>query len=94
MIADTFNDTWSYRSDSKSLLLSFTISIGLQSTILSINLVNDIKDNLIVNASSVIPSGFVLTNESFMVLAFQPNCKYIHCITCIKEVVVKGVVSL
>ena len=77
MITDTFNDTWSYRSDSKSLLLSFTVSVGLQSTILSTNLVNDIKDNLIVNASSVIPLGFVPTNESFMVLAFQPNCKYI-----------------
>ena len=73
---DSFNNTWSYRSDSQSLL-SFTLSFGLQSTTLSTNLVNDIKDNLIVNASSVIPSGFVLTNESFMVLAFQPNCKYI-----------------
>ena len=56
--------------------MSFAVSIGLQSTILSSNLVNDIKNNLIVNASSIVPSGFVLTNESFIILAFQPNCKY------------------
>ena len=54
------------------------LSFGLQSTVLSTNLVNDIKNNLLVNASNVIPSGFVLTNESFMISAFQPNCKYLR----------------
>ena len=78
MIADTFNKTWSYRSASKSLLLSFAVSVGLHLTTLPTNLVNHIKDNLIMNASSVIPSGFVLTDEGFMVLAFQPNCKHIR----------------
>ena len=66
-------------SDSNSLLLSFMVSVGLQSATLPIatNLVNDIKNSLRVNASSVIPSEFVLTNEGFMILAFQPNCEYI-----------------
>ena len=57
--------------------MSFTVSVGLQSATLSSNLVNDIKNNLLLNASGIIPSGFMLTNESFMILAFQPNCKYI-----------------
>ena len=52
------------------------LSFSVQST-LSTNLVNDIKNNLVVNASSIIPSGLVLTNEGFMILAFQPNCKYL-----------------
>ena len=53
------------------------LSFNVQSTTLSTNLVNDIKNNLVVNASSVIPPGLVLTNDSFMILAFQPNCKYL-----------------
>ena len=63
-------------SDSNSLL-SFMVSVGLQSATLPTNLVNDIKNSLRVNASSVIPSEFVLTNEGFMILAFQPNCECI-----------------
>ena len=77
-VTDSITDTWRYRSDSTSSLLSFMLSFSLQSTTLSTNLVNDIKNNLLVNARYVIPSGFVLTNESFMILAFQPNCKYLH----------------
>ena len=63
-------------SNSNSLL-SFMVSVDLQSTTLPTNLVNDIKDSLRINASSVIPSEFVLINEGFMILAFQPNCEYI-----------------
>ena len=60
------------------MLLSFAISIGLQSTSLSTELVNDVKNNLNMNYESIIPSKFVLTGDkSFMVLAFQPNCEYI-----------------
>ena len=75
VVADSFSNTWSYTSDSNSLLLSFMVSVGLQSTTLPGSLVNDIKDNLRVNVSSVISSEFVLTNEGFMIFAFQPNCK-------------------
>jgi len=76
-IINSFNSTWSYRPVSKYSLLSFAISVSLQSTILPTNIVNEIKYNFRVNNSNIIPSGFSLTNEGFMVLAFQPNCKYI-----------------
>jgi len=76
-IINSFNSTWSYRSVSKYSLLSFAISVGLQSAILPANTVNEIKNNFRVNNSNIIPPGFSLTNEGFMVLAFQPNCKFI-----------------
>ena len=76
MVADSYNSTWSYRSDSNTLLLSITLSVSLQSTTVHTDTVNDIEHNLRVNTSSVIPSGYVLTNEGFMVSAFQPNSKY------------------
>ena len=75
IVSNSFNNTWSYKSD-KSLFLSFRISVGLQSMILPTTLVNDIKKGLTVNASNIIPSGFLLTDEGFMILGFQPNCKY------------------
>ena len=77
LVDNTFNKTWSYRSDSNILLLSITVSVSLQSTTIHSDTVNDIEDNLRVNTSIVIPSGYVLTNEGFMVSAFQPNSKYI-----------------
>ena len=55
------------------MLLSFAISVGLQSTSLSTGLINDVKNNL---NTSIIPSKFA-GDKSFMVLAFQPNCEYI-----------------
>ena len=76
MVASSHNKTWSYRSDSNTLLLSITVSVSLQSTTVHSDTVNDIENNLRGNTSSVIPSGYVLTNESFMVSAFQPNSKY------------------
>jgi len=76
-VTDSFNNTWSYRSVSKYSLFSFAISVGLQSVISPANAVNKIKNNLRVNKSKIIPSGFSLTMEGFVVLAFQPNCKYI-----------------
>ena len=79
MVTDSYNSIWSYRSDSNTLLLSITVSVSLQSTTLHTDTVNDIENNLRVNTSSVIPSGYVLTNESFMVSAFQPNSKYNIC---------------
>ena len=78
MIDDFYNKTWSYRSDPNTLLLSITVSVSLQSTTVHTDTVNDIENNLRVNTSSVIPSGYVLTNEGFMVSAFQPNSKFIH----------------
>ena len=75
VVTDSFNKTWSYRSDSNTLLLSITVSVSLQSTTVHSDTVNDIENNLRVNTSSVIPSGYVLTNESFMISAFQPNSK-------------------
>ena len=78
VVADSFNKTWSYRFDSNSVLFSFTVSVSLQSTKVHIDTVNDIENNLRVNTSSVIPSGYVLTNEGFMVSAFQPNSKYTY----------------
>ena len=77
VVDDTFNKTWIYRSDSNILLLSIRVSVSLQSTTVHSDTVNDIEDNLRVNTSIVIPSGYVLTNEGFMVSAFQPNSKYI-----------------
>ena len=74
-MVNPFNNTWSYESDSKSLLLSFLVSFDLQSINLSAILVNDIKNNLRMNVSSIIPSGSMLTDEGFMVSGFQPNCK-------------------
>ena len=76
MIDDFYNKTWSYRSDSNTLLLSITVSVSLQSTTVHTDTVNDIENNLRVNTSNVIPSGYVLTDEGFMVSAFQPNSKY------------------
>jgi len=76
-VTDSFNNTWSYRSVSKYSLFSFAISVGLQSAILTANTVNEIKNSLRVNKSNIIPSGFSMTMEGFVVLAFQPNCKYI-----------------
>ena len=78
MVTDSYNSTWSYRSDSNTLLLSITVSVSLQSTTVHTDTVNDIENNLRVNTSSVIPSGYVLTNEGFIVSAFQPNSKFIH----------------
>ena len=78
-ITDTFNRTWNYKSGSKSILLSFAVSIGLQLTTLPNELIDDIKNNLTMNANNIIPPGYVLTNENIMVLAFQPNCEYILC---------------
>ena len=78
MINDFLNKTWSYRSDSNTLLHSITVSVSLQSSTVHTDTVNDIEDNLRVNTSSVIPSGYVLTNEGFIVSAFQPNSKFIH----------------
>ena len=77
VIATSYNKTWSYRSDSNTLLLSITVSVSLQTTTVHTDTVNDIENNLRVNTSSVIPSGYVLTNEGFMVSAFQPNSKYL-----------------
>ena len=77
LVYDTFNKTWSYRSDSNTLLLSITVSVSLQSTTVHTDTVNDIENNLRANTSIVIPTGYVLTNEGFMVSAFQPNSKYI-----------------
>ena len=57
-------------------MLSFAVSIGLQSATLSEELTNNVKNNLNMNASNIIPFGYVMISESFMVLAFQPNCKY------------------
>ena len=76
MVADSYNNTWSYRSDSNTLLLCVTVSVSLQSTTVHTDTVNDIENNLRVNTSSAIPSGYVLTNEGFMLSAFQPNSKY------------------
>ena len=78
MIDDFYNKTWSYRSDSNTLLLSITLSVSLQSSTVHTDTVNDIENNLRLNASNVIPSGYVLTNEGFMVTAFQPNSKFMH----------------
>ena len=78
MIDDFYNKTWSYRSDSNTLLLSITVSVSLQSSTVHTDTVNDIENNLRLNASSVIPSGYVLTNEGFMITAFQPNSKFMH----------------
>ena len=78
MIDDFYNKTWSYRSDPDTLLLSITVSVSLQSSTVHTDTVNDIENNLRLNASSVIPSGYVLTNEGFMVTAFQPNSKFMH----------------
>ena len=78
MIDDFYNKTWSYRSDLDTLLLSITVSVSLQSSTVHTDTVNDIENNLRLNASSVIPSGYVLTNEGFMVTAFQPNSKFMH----------------
>ena len=47
--------------------------------ILPTALIDDIKNSLRVNASIIIPSGFELTNEGFMILGFKPNCKYVLC---------------
>ena len=80
MVADSFNRTWNYRSTkSNDMLMSFVVSVGLQlaNATLPTYLVNDIKKNLAMNASNITSSGFVLTEEGFMILAFQPNCKYI-----------------
>ena len=76
MVTDPYNSTWSYTSDSNTLLLSITVSVSLQSATVHSDTVNDIENNLRGNTSSVIPSGYVLTNEGFMVSAFQPNSKY------------------
>ena len=78
MIDDFYNKTWSYRSDPDTLLLSITVSVSLQSSTVHTDTVNDIENNLRLNASSVIPSGYVLTNEGFTVTAFQPNSKFMH----------------
>ena len=78
VVADSFNKSWSYRFDSNSVIFSFTVSVSLQSTTVHTDTVNDIENNLRVNTSSVIPSGYVLTNEGFMVSAFQPNSKYTY----------------
>ena len=75
MVSDSFNKTWSYRSGSNTLLFSFTVSVTLQSTTVHADTVNDIENNLRVNISSIIPSGYVLTNEGFMISAFQSNSK-------------------
>ena len=80
MVANPHNNTWSYRSDSNTSLLSVTVSVSLQSTTVHNDNVNDIENNLRMNINSVIPSGYVLTNESFMVSAFQPNSKYNICL--------------
>ena len=74
---DSFNKTWSYRSHPNSVLLSITLSVSIQSAKVHNDNVNDIENNLRLNASSVIPSEYVLTGEGFIVLAFQPNSKYI-----------------
>ena len=79
MIVDSHNITWSYRSDSNTSLLSITASVSLQSTTVHTDIVNDIENNLRMNISGVIPSGYVLINESFMVSAFQSNSKYNIC---------------
>ena len=78
LVADSFNRTWNYKSSSNSSLLSFAVSVSLQSATIPDELTNNVKNNLNMNASSIIPFRYVLTNEGFMVLAFQPNCKYIH----------------
>ena len=57
------------------MLFSFTVSVSLQSTTVHTDTVNDIENNLRVNVSSIIPSDYVLTEEGFMVSAFQPNSK-------------------
>ena len=85
VIAASYNQSWSYRSDSNTLLLSITVSVSLQLTTVHADTVNDIENNLRVNTSSVIPSGYVLTNEGFMLSAFQPNSKYIR-VTTIKYI--------
>ena len=85
VIAASYNKTWSYRPDSNTLLLSVTVSVTLQSTTVHADTVNDIENNLRVNTSSVIPSGYELTNEGFMLSAFQPNSKYI-CVATIKYI--------
>ena len=74
-VTESFDKSWSYRSDSTTLLLSIKVSVTLQSTTVHADTVNDIENNLRVNTSSVIPSGYVLTNEGFMLSAFQPNSK-------------------
>ena len=74
-VTESFDKFWSYRSDSTTLLLSIKVSVTLQSTTVHADTVNDIENNLRVNTSSVIPSGYVLTSEGFMVSAFQPNSK-------------------
>ena len=76
MFANSFNSTWSYRSNSNTLLLSITVSVNLESTTVHTDTVSDIENNLRGNTSSIIPSGYVLTNESFTVSAFQANSKY------------------
>ena len=76
VIETSYNQSWRYRSDFNTLLLSITVSVSLQSTTVHTDTVNDIENNLRVNTSSIIPSGYVLTNEGFMVSAFQPNSKY------------------
>ena len=60
------------------MLFSFTVSVSLQSTTVHTDTVNDIENNLRVNVSSIIPSDYVLTEEGFMVSAFQPNSKYTY----------------
>ena len=77
VVVDSFNKTWSYRSHSNSVLLSITLSVSLQSATVHNDIVNDIENNLRINASSVIPSEYVLKSGGFMVVAFQPNSKYI-----------------
>ena len=72
-ILDSFYRTWNYKSGSKSILLSFAVSVGLQ--LATNELIDDIKSNLTMNASNIIPPGYVLTDENIMVLAFQPNCE-------------------
>ena len=79
MVNDSYNKTWSYRSDSNTLLLSITVSVILSSTAVHTDTVNDIENILRVNNSSVIPSGYVLTDEGFMVSAFQQSSKYNIC---------------
>ena len=84
--ADSFNKTWSYISHSNSVLLSITLSISLQSASVHYDIVNAIENNLRINASSVIPSEYVLTSEGFMVLAFQPNSKLYYYVNKIKYI--------
>ena len=85
VIAASYNQSWSYQYDFNTSLLSITVSVSLQSTTIHADTVNDIENNLSVNTSSVIPSGYELTNEGFMLSAFQPNSKYI-CVATIKYI--------